>query len=94
VRDIHGALRTGRLGGFDVIKMAQDSVFEYTHSEADKLNILYRKMIEAAAGIQYGKGFYDYLPDGTKKPSRFSDRSVKSRGQDGRFPDRRRNGGR
>jgi len=64
-----GPCELAYFGGFDVIQMAQDSVFEYTHSEADKLNILYRKMIEAGRlGFKNGKGFYDYMPDGTKKP--------------------------
>lgn len=64
-----GPCELADFGGFDVIQMAQDSVFEYTHSEADKLNILYRKMLEAGRlGYKNGKGFYDYLPDGTKKP--------------------------
>ncbi|MFZ4437178.1 MAG: 3-hydroxyacyl-CoA dehydrogenase family protein [Syntrophales bacterium] len=64
-----GPCELADFGGFDVIQMAQDSVFEYTHSESDKLNILYRKMIEAGRlGFKNGKGFYDYLPDGTKKP--------------------------
>jgi 3-hydroxybutyryl-CoA dehydrogenase len=64
-----GPCELADFGGFDVIQMAQDSVFEYTHSEADKLNILYRKMLEAGRlGFKNGKGFYDYLPDGTKKP--------------------------
>lgn len=64
-----GPCELADFGGFDVIQMAQDSVFEYTHSEADKLNILYRKMIEAGRlGVKNGKGFYDYLPDGTKRP--------------------------
>ena len=64
-----GPCELADFGGFDVIQMAQDSVFEYTHSEADKLNILYRKMIEAGRlGFKNGKGFYDYMPDGTKKP--------------------------
>jgi len=63
-----GPCELADFGGFDVIQMAQDSVFAYTHSEADKLNILYRKMIEAGRlGVKNGKGFYDYLPDGTKK---------------------------
>lgn len=63
-----GPCELADFGGFDVIQMAQDSVFDYTHSEADKLNILYRKMIEAGRlGVKNGKGFYDYLPDGTKK---------------------------
>lgn len=64
-----GPCELADFGGFDVIQMAQDSVFEYTHSESDKLNILYRKMIEAGRlGVKNGRGFYDYLPDGTKKP--------------------------
>ena len=55
--------------GFDVIQMASDEVFAYTHSESDRLNILYRKMLEAGRlGRKNGKGFYDYLTDGTKKP--------------------------
>jgi len=63
-----GPCELADFGGFDVIQMAQDSVFDYTHSEADKLNILYRKMVEAGRlGVKNGKGFYDYLPDGTKK---------------------------
>lgn len=54
--------------GFDVIQMAQDSFFDYTHRESARLNILYRKMLEARRlGRKNGKGFYDYLPDGTKK---------------------------
>jgi len=66
-----GPCELADFGGFDVIQMAQDGVFEYTHSEKDKLNILYRKMLEAGRlGKKNGKGFYDYLPDGTKKPFR------------------------
>jgi 3-hydroxyacyl-CoA dehydrogenase len=35
----------------------------------DRLNILYQKMMEAGRlGRKNGKGFYDYLPDGSKKP--------------------------
>lgn len=64
-----GPCELADFGGFDVIQMAQDGVFEYTHRENDRLNILYRKMIEAGRlGRKNGKGFYDYLPDGTKKP--------------------------
>jgi 3-hydroxybutyryl-CoA dehydrogenase len=64
-----GPCELADFGGFDVIQMAQDSVFAYTHTEADKLNILYRKMIEAGRlGVKNGKGFYDYLPDGSKRP--------------------------
>ena len=56
-------------GGFDVIQMASDAIFEYTHRESDRLNILYQKMMEAGRlGRKNGKGFYDYLPDGSKKP--------------------------
>jgi len=64
-----GPCELADFGGFDVIQMASDQVFEYTHRESDRLNILYRKMIEAGRlGRKNGKGFYDYLPDGTKKP--------------------------
>ena len=63
-----GPCELADFGGFDVIQMAQDAVFNYTHDPKDKLNILYRKMIEAGRlGRKNGKGFYDYLPDGTKK---------------------------
>ena len=63
-----GPCELADFGGFDVIQMAQDAVFAYTHSESNKLNILYRKMLEAGRlGVKNGKGFYDYLPDGTKK---------------------------
>jgi len=64
-----GPCELADFGGFDVIQMAQDAIFEYTHRESDRLNILYRKMLEAGRlGRKNGKGFYDYLPDGTKKP--------------------------
>jgi len=64
-----GPCELADFGGFDVIQMATDAVFDYTHSESSKLNILYRKMLEAGRlGRKNGKGFYDYLPDGTKKP--------------------------
>lgn len=64
-----GPCELADFGGFDVIQMAQDGIFEYTHRENDRLNILYRKMLEAGRlGRKNGKGFYDYLPDGTKKP--------------------------
>jgi len=64
-----GLCELADFGGFDVIQMAQDTVFAYTHSEANKFTILCRKMLEAGRlGIKNGKGFYDYLPDGTKKP--------------------------
>ena len=56
-----GPCELADFGGFDVIQMAQDAVFEYTHSESAKLNILYRKMLEAGRlGRKNGKGFYDY----------------------------------
>jgi 3-hydroxybutyryl-CoA dehydrogenase len=64
-----GPCELADFGGFDVIQMAQDGIFEYTHRESDRLNILYRKMLEAGRmGRKNGKGFYDYLPDGTKTP--------------------------
>ncbi|HOM07555.1 MAG TPA: 3-hydroxyacyl-CoA dehydrogenase family protein [Syntrophales bacterium] len=64
-----GPCELADFGGFDVIQMAQDAIFDYTHQESDRLCILYRKMIEAGRlGVKNGKGFYDYLPDGTKRP--------------------------
>jgi len=64
-----GPCELADFGGFDVINMAGDAVFEYTHKERDAVNILYRKMVEAGRlGRKNGKGFYDYLSDGTKKP--------------------------
>jgi 3-hydroxybutyryl-CoA dehydrogenase len=64
-----GPCELADFGGFDVIQMACDQVFDYTHRESDRLNILYRKMIEAGRlGRKNSKGFYDYLPDGTRKP--------------------------
>jgi 3-hydroxybutyryl-CoA dehydrogenase len=64
-----GPCELADFGGFDVIQMAQDAVYDYTHFERDRLNILYRKMLEAGRlGRKNGKGFYDYLPDGTKRP--------------------------
>ena len=64
-----GPCELADFGGFDVIQMATDAIFDYTHRESDRLNILYRKMLEAGRlGRKNGKGFYDYLPDGTKKP--------------------------
>lgn len=64
-----GPCELADLGGFDVIQMGQDATFEYTHNKAHVLNILYRKMLEAGRlGRKNSKGFYDYLPDGSKKP--------------------------
>ncbi len=64
-----GPCELADFGGFDVINMAGDAVFDYTHRERDAINILYRKMLEAGRlGKKNGKGFYDYFPDGTKKP--------------------------
>lgn len=63
-----GPCELADFGGFDVIQMAQDAIFDYTHKESDRLNILYRKMVEAGRlGRKNGKGFYDYAADGTKK---------------------------
>ena len=64
-----GPCELADFGGFDVIQMASDEVFAYTHRESDRLNILYRKMLEAGRlGKKNGKGFYDYQPEGTRKP--------------------------
>lgn len=64
-----GPCELADFGGFDVIQMAQDATFEYTHRETDRLNVLYRKMLEAGRlGRKNGKGFYDYHSDGTKTP--------------------------
>jgi len=64
-----GPCELADFGGFDVIQMAQDGIFEYTHRESDRLNILYRKMLEAGRlGKKNGKGFYDYHDDGTQTP--------------------------
>lgn len=64
-----GPCELADFGGFDVIQMAQDAIFDYTHKESDALNILYRKMVEAGRlGRKNGKGFYDYAADGTKTP--------------------------
>ena len=64
-----GPCELADFGGFDIIVNAGDAVYEYTHHERDKVNILYRKMLEAGRlGRKNGKGFYDYHPDGTKKP--------------------------
>lgn len=67
-----GPCELADFGGFDVIQMAQDATYEYTHRESDRLNILYRKMLEAGRlGKKNGKGFYDYHADGTKTPFDF-----------------------
>ncbi len=63
-----GPCELADFGGFDVIQMGQDGKYAYTLKDEDKLNILYRKMLEAGRlGRKNGKGFYDYLPDGTRK---------------------------
>jgi len=64
-----GPCELADFAGFDIIVNAADGIFDYTHSEKDKTNILYRKMIEAGRlGRKNGKGYYDYLSDGTKQP--------------------------
>jgi 3-hydroxybutyryl-CoA dehydrogenase len=64
-----GPCELADFGGFDVIVMASDEIFNYTHREADSVHILYRKMIEAGRlGRKNGKGFYDYAADGSKAP--------------------------
>lgn len=64
-----GPCELADFGGFDVIQMAQDAIHNYTNQESDRLCILYRKMLEAGRlGRKNGKGFYDYLPDGSKQP--------------------------
>jgi len=64
-----GPCELADFGGFDVIQMATDAIYDYTNKESDRLCILYRKMLEAGRlGRKNGKGFYDYLPDGSKKP--------------------------
>lgn len=64
-----GPCELADFGGFNVIQMASDAIFEYTHRESDRLNILYRKMMEAGRlGGKNGKGFYDYLPNGSENP--------------------------
>jgi 3-hydroxybutyryl-CoA dehydrogenase len=63
-----GPCELADFGGFDIIQMAQDAIFDYTHRESDRLNILYRKMLEAGRlGKKNGKGFYTYSPEGTKE---------------------------
>lgn len=64
-----GPCELADFGGFDVIAMSSDEMFKYTQGQSRPLNLLYRKMIEAGRlGRKNGKGFYDYLPDGSKKP--------------------------
>jgi len=64
-----GPCELADFGGFDVIEMATDAIYNYTNQESDRLCILYRKMLEAGRlGKKNGKGFYDYLPDGSKVP--------------------------
>ena len=64
-----GPCELADFGGLDVVKMAQEGIYNYTQNGRDRLNILYRKMIEAGRlGRKNGKGFYDYHADGTKTP--------------------------
>lgn len=63
-----GPCELADMGGLDLIKMGGDQLYAYTGKESDKPNILYTKMVEAGRfGKKNGKGFYEYLPDGTKK---------------------------
>jgi 3-hydroxybutyryl-CoA dehydrogenase len=60
-----GPCELADFGGFDVIQMATDAIYDYT---------LYRKMLEAGRlGRKNGKGFYDYAPDGSKTPAKLFD---------------------
>ena len=69
-----GPCELADFGGFDVIQMATDAIFDYTHQESDRLCILYRKMLEAGRlGRKNGRGFYDYALDGTKTPAKLFD---------------------
>ncbi len=64
-----GPCELADFGGFDIIANGSDEMFKYTSGKSGQLCLLYRKMIEAGRlGRKNGKGFYDYLPDGTKKP--------------------------
>ena len=66
-----GPCELADFGGFDVIQMATDAIYDYTHQESDRLCILYRKMLEAGRlGRKNGRGFYDYAPDGSRTPAR------------------------
>ena len=63
-----GPCELADFGGFDIIAAGSDEMFNYTSGKSGQLCLLYRKMIEAGRlGRKNGKGFYDYLPDGTKK---------------------------
>lgn len=64
-----GPCELADFGGFDIIAAGSDAMYAYTSGRTGQLCLLYRKMIEAGRlGRKNGKGFYDYLPDGTKKP--------------------------
>jgi 3-hydroxybutyryl-CoA dehydrogenase len=64
-----GPCELADFGGFDIIANGSDEMFKYTSGKSGQLCLLYRKMIEAGRlGRKNGKGFYDYLPDGTKVP--------------------------
>ena len=64
-----GPCELADFGGFDIIAAGSDAMYAYTSGRSGQLCLLYRKMIEAGRlGRKNGKGFYDYLPDGTKTP--------------------------
>lgn len=57
------------MAGFDLMICGSEELYKYTLDEEDKVHLFYRKMAEAGRlGRKNGKGYYDYLPDGTKRP--------------------------
>ena len=73
-----GPCELADFGGFDVIQMAQDAVFAYTHSEATgSTSSTARCWKRAASASRTARGFTTTCPTGRRNHSRFSDRSVK-----------------